>query len=664
MNRPLVTIKTDSKIPTNSFIHWLDERYTNNDIIFDVNYADEGNVNDFIKDYDIKNWKSTEPVFISTQTGSGKNYFIKDKLVKDILYHNCSSTNKKSILILSNRIALHRQSKLDYADLIYSVTGDRDVYDKLKQLYTFRGFDLFYMDFGEYITICSYHQLLERKILDNRRYDYIVCDEAHFFIQDSIFNLYTDDMLRYIVDKGRDSIRIYMSATLNLAMEAILREEYKKVEIANIQYKTYVDNPMVSIAQNEYEKLVRSNTKISLRVKIYYIKRDYSFIKNIYKFKDLNELIDSVNKSKSKWLIFVKSKADGELIEKSLNQRKCIFISRERIDNDDKIESIYNDIIEKQYYDQEVLITTSVLDNGINLLPDSEHHPIRNIVLFSLDKTQFLQMLGRVRTVKDKCLNIFLYEYPKYIIKFYLDKSIEELLKRLQCDMWDREEKIENYNSKYFKIIDRDNTFCDYNDYSIIKLLDTAKRMLDLYINENKIKEYHNDNIDIETIRNRLLFNIKIHWRYIHLYSGSIYYLLESCDKELDNYLDFENFFYRRILPDFFMKEIENRSNMMIEMLPLLTQNIIEIEYRKHKDLVRKINHIIEEIKKLGIVISDYKEKKYFYLINSYINISSLVYNTNSIEEQLSWLTTITNEGYIHPTIDNIKDYEEPHKQR
>ena len=143
---------------------------------------------------------------------------------------NAIHSKPKKILILSNRIALNRQLKLAYADFIFKFTGEKDALEKLNDLYTFQGFDKFYMRFNDNIDICSYHQLLERKLLDNNHYDYIVCDEAHFFIQDSLFNHYTDDMLEYIINKGGSSVRIYMSATLNLVMESILRTEYHSLE--------------------------------------------------------------------------------------------------------------------------------------------------------------------------------------------------------------------------------------------------------------------------------------------------------------------------------------------------------------------------------------------------------------------------------------------------
>ena len=664
--KPIIFVdRPINNLPNNSFINWLSARYERNDIIFNVEYSTERNVSEFITRKSIESWNSYEPIFISAQTGFGKNHFIKQNIVQYILEYNASYSRKKSILILSNRIALNRQSKLDYADLIFKATGDRDVYDKLEELYTFKGFDKFYMDFTDCITICSYHQLLDRRILDDREYTYIVCDEAHFFIQDSTFNKYTDDMLRYIVDKGRNSIRIYMSATLNLVMEPILREEYKKVELANIEFhKQYVPNII--------ERFLREGTKIALNTRIYYMKRNYDFIKKVYKFESLNELITTINNSRMKWLVFVKSKADGELIEKSLTKRSRIFLSRERIDKDPKIEQIYNDIVENQYYTQEVLITTSVLDNGINLLPDKDHHPIRNIVLFSLDKTQFLQMLGRVRTIKEKCLNIFLYNYTKDNIKYYLDRTVDDLVGRLQCDLWDIEEKRENFNDKYYKFTD-DYRFCDYNDYSIMKALDAGKRLSDMYVfSRDRVKDntLHCSTNELESSRNQLIFRLKTIWKDIHSYSGSVYYLLEQCDKVLDEYFDFENYFYGVILPDHFYNEIEKRIDMLMGLLTTEKINKIKHEVKKkyNKDtrsfrLHQHLKLVLNELEKDGLVMFC-KEYNYFALANSYTDLSTSIANDCSLDEQLDWITNMDEDAKTFKYSPNgIKEYNDKDKK-
>lgn len=57
-------------------------------------------------------WKNQNPVLISAQTGSGKNTFIENIIIK-----HCIEYNKK-ILIISNRIANNRQQKKELLPLL------------------------------------------------------------------------------------------------------------------------------------------------------------------------------------------------------------------------------------------------------------------------------------------------------------------------------------------------------------------------------------------------------------------------------------------------------------------------------------------------------------------------------------------------------------------
>ena len=67
-------------------------------------------------------------------------------------------------------------------------------------------------------------------------------------------------------------------------------------------------------------------------------------------------------------------------------------------------------IINNEKFNFKVLITTSVLDNGINL----KDSLIKHIVIETCNKTSFIQMLGRIRreNITDK-LNLYIKNYTK-----------------------------------------------------------------------------------------------------------------------------------------------------------------------------------------------------------------------------------------------------------
>ena len=280
-------------------------------------------------------------------------------------------------------------------------------------------------------------------------------------------------------------------------------------------------------------------------------------------------------------------------------------------------------------------------------MPDADKHPIRNVVIFSLDKTQFIQMLGRVRTIKPKSFDLFVYKYSKEELNYYLSKSIEELIIRLSCDLWDEEEKKINFRNKYFKFVN--NGFYDYNDCSIIKLLDTCINLLSM---SKYDKELHSIDSFIEECRNKILFNIKTIWKDSHLYSGSLYNLLSN---DTSNYIDFEMFFYKTLLPSYFISKIKNRCNQLLSLFPSLVQN--SIRYRYSENVIEQFNIIITKLlQDIGIFKIDCIETQYIPLLDYYLKDYNSIPPSNNLETYIQWINTID----INYNIQDISEYNKP----
>lgn len=69
--------------------------------------------------------------------------------------------------------------------------------------------------------------------------------------------------------------------------------------------------------------------------------------------------------------------------------RKAVFLSSEN-----KADKRWKTLSTEERYDEDVLITTKVLDNGVNISDKG----VRHIVIPFCDQTEFMQMLGRRRT--------------------------------------------------------------------------------------------------------------------------------------------------------------------------------------------------------------------------------------------------------------------------
>lgn len=418
-----------------------------------------------IKENTEDRWEPLQPVFISAQTGQGKNYFIENTLIPYVRELNCKEKTSYKILILSNRLALKQQIK-------NRLDGNDDLNDEEGHIYSY----------GEYADVMTYQSLLHKeknlekrqKIADSR-YIYVICDEAHFFTSDAMFNPHTHKILQTIVRLFQDAVRVYMSATPYECLEYIIKCESEEREHLNIEKYGHDQSKW------KYGKML-----------FYHFKRDYSYL-DVKTYSSINELYDeiveSVVRRKEKWIIFIDDKEkcvkekdkleklvkdkeskkkdgedtrtdkdneaekkDGEDAKTDKDNEAKKKVERVySVDANSKKEPIYQEIVknEKLNKDTYVLISTSVLDNGVNLTG------IKNIVVSDMDKSKCLQMVGRARVSEDGKHKTL---YVKRSCTDDADKKIESLMRQqdayysygLAYDELGNAQHIENYDGYKF----------------------------------------------------------------------------------------------------------------------------------------------------------------------------------------------------------------------
>lgn len=345
----------------------------------DDHYKIETDYDYNIKEYTKDRWEPSQPVFISAQTGQGKNYFIEKTLIPYVRELNLKHQTEQKVLILSNRLALKKQIK--------DRLNGNDESDKEKEKYSYNE----YADVMTYQGLLLYKKKLEEKQkYAKSRYIFVICDEAHFFTSDAMFNPHTHKILQTIIQLFQDAIRLYMSATPYECLEYIINCE----------------NDYLSNYLNWNKPQHKWKGKMMV---LYHFKRDYSYL-DVKTYSSINELyegiIESVNKRNEKWLIFIDDKRKGARVKKRLEElakdMNCpLVIENDKkkvekvyvVDANSKTESTFQKIVksEKLNKDTYVLISTSVLDNGMNLTG------IKNIVVSDMAKTKCLQMVGRAR---------------------------------------------------------------------------------------------------------------------------------------------------------------------------------------------------------------------------------------------------------------------------
>lgn len=440
-----------------------------------------------------KKWKKGDRILMKSQTGTGKSYFCLNVLAP------YAKANHEKILILANRKTLCEQIQKDIPKTLNNT-----------------------------ITVWSYQKLNQMIIKDenmNLNFDYIICDEFHYVVNDSFTGKTHITFNKLVKEYNPDVIRIYISATFDNIIENQIKNVIKKENI------------------NFYSR--------DRELFIYSSGRDYSYlIPNVFTTEEtlINKILN--DNSKDKWLVFISNKEQGKKIKELLLNEgvstKFIYSNSK----DTIIENELKNIIKNEKFSSKVLLTTSILDNGVNLKDKN----IKNIVYFGFDyECNMIQSIGRVRFTsfnKAYKINLFIQKKSK--------KSIQAKINVLNKDI--------NTMQSVMK---------DEETYRKLHRKELSKIPKYIYLDEGKFK------IDILSF-----YNFKSQ--------------LKSLQNILDNYT--ENIFIDKVLKtlgiggdymiDIDREELENKLNSNIDEMILYLQSLVgkELDKEQQRELILKIN--------------------------------------------------------------------------
>lgn len=339
---------------------------------------------------------------LKAPTGSGKTtFFIKD-LVPE------ARRRRQQVLLIVNRSVLTEQ-------LI-------NIY--LKELGIPPGAIEFPQE-GIYplgdLVVCSYQYMARRlqgkdtpniKIgpFEAKEYAFVVCDECHYFIADSVFT--TDSAPLVNLPKVfAQSVRIYASATMSPVRNVILKME-QVVDLAkNFPYWEispgfrYARNNMISQIYSNYNGLLQRAPFFEVMG----AEPDYSYLHPRI-LADGQSLWDDVIEqyeahSLRKAVVFVDSKKHGKDCKEKLNSHgiSAAFIVSESTSSrsysmDELDKKVLEEIKTKNRFESvSVLIATSVLDNGTNLIDKD----ITHLYISGTEYMAAVQQAGRVRMYEE-----------------------------------------------------------------------------------------------------------------------------------------------------------------------------------------------------------------------------------------------------------------------
>ena len=421
----------------------------------DFDYRIEENVPD--------RWEPKQPVVLSAQTGQGKNYFIENFLIPYLEDLNYKNKTKFRILIISNRLALKCQidnhirgkdneCEEDSGERMYS-------YNNVADVMTYQGL----------LRKREYLESVQKK--KRSKYIFVICDEAHFFTSDAMFNPYTQKILSTIVSVFKEAVRIYMTATPYECLRPI--------------------------CECEEEMPV-----------FYHFKRDHSYldVKTFSEIRELYEYIVKTVEKKEKWLVFIDDKQKCQRVKNDLEDKgeeMGIILQGDEskigkiyaVSADSKKDEIYNAIVHEEKFVKgiQVLITTSVLDNGVNLTE------VDNIVISDMDKAKCLQMVGRARrNGKDNSKTLYIKRFDR---KYVMDR-ISNLKEQRQVyhdydlaygDFFSKKSDKFRFLHKYYDLNDEDWKNAKYLFGRLPEEPDRLfPNLIAIYLMEKKLSVYQN----------------------------------------------------------------------------------------------------------------------------------------------------------------------------
>lgn len=348
-------------------------------------------VSDAINTNDIKKWNIGDIITITAGTGAGKSYFIKDALYK------FAKENNKKILML-----IHRTNCVSQFTKEITANNKTDT-----------------------IEIMTYQALESLKIngkkeFDFSKYQYIVCDEFHYFMGDAPFNISTDISLDIIL-KQSNVIKIFMSAT-----------GQHMARFINGVKKTKTINYEIPIKYNFIKDLYFYNNDDTL----------FTFIENA--IKENHKCIFFIQSAKKAYNLYKKYKQHALFNCSKDNKTHYQYVDQDKIDN----------MLINEKFEELILITTTCLDAGVNIIDDA----VKHIVVDVEDIGSLIQCIGRKR-ITNKNDKIIL--YIKTINNKQLGGKETQLNKKLEMAEYFKSHTVKEYIEKYYKQYDKSSMVYD-----------------------------------------------------------------------------------------------------------------------------------------------------------------------------------------------------------
>ena len=368
--------------------------------------------------------KDKTDILLTAPTGSGKSYFIRH------MFYNYCKEHRYKVLYLLPRTAPLKQFELELLKENKITADENERYYDTMQLRTYQEIEISY---APKETTAEEEQ---RQPINLNRYKFIVCDECHYFTQDSTFNKHTYISYREIL--AAKPQKIYISATPQLfqipnyningkSFQEVLNDTTftKEIPIVNaqlrkppatVEYIQLTNLPPEERTDNYKTYISKILDKIPEEEKAIIFCGNIATIRELKKlYKNSTVIYSAYNESNSNHI----SKKEREQVEKS---KAALFDTGK--------------------FDTQFLFTTNVLDVGFSITDRA----VKHIICTLTDITSIIQAVGRKRSedITDR-YRVYLPD----VNNRQLPKRIEKAVKNLEHAVYFMDKGEIEYLRKY-----------------------------------------------------------------------------------------------------------------------------------------------------------------------------------------------------------------------
>lgn len=247
-----------------------------------------------------------------------------------------------------------------------------------------------------------YKQIEQFVKVDIKEVNYLILDEAHYFTSDSVFNKKTAEEFEYL-HKECKGVKLYMTATPEAFVDAV--KIYEKRNNIKGKDRLIILEQLKQVTESdledfEYITADEEATDLMRHVKEHY---EFRFIHEADREAFLREQV-KISNPNNKMIYFTTNKirgygiaqqAEGMTYRDNTAKGGAFICSLYDGNFKDTISMEERErIIQKERFNSDVLATTAVLDNGVNIKDDN----VKRVIIDYVDAGEVVQMLGRVRT--------------------------------------------------------------------------------------------------------------------------------------------------------------------------------------------------------------------------------------------------------------------------